>query len=167
VSVRNAEHVVRNWEILKQKERADKGENVARESALRGVPKSAPSLYQAYELSKKAAKVGFDWPSTQGALEKVAEEAGELAAAVEHGAHDEAAAELGDLLFALATLAWSLGMQPEDALYAANQRFRRRFEAMEKRAHEQNRALNSLTSEEWLAWWDDTKASSTPQEAAP
>ncbi len=88
VSVRDAEHVVRNWETLKRKERVDKGENVARESALRGVPKSAPSLYQAYELSKKAAKVGFDWPTTQGALEKVAEEAGELAAAVEHGAHD-------------------------------------------------------------------------------
>ncbi|HEX6817736.1 MAG TPA: nucleoside triphosphate pyrophosphohydrolase [Ktedonobacterales bacterium] len=167
VKVRDAEHVVRNWEMLKQKERAARGENVARESALRGVPKSAPSLYQAYELSKKAAKVGFDWPSMQGALSKVAEEAGELASAVEHGARDEAAAELGDLLFALATLARSLGLQPEDALYAANRRFRARFEAMEQRAQIEKRSLESLTPDEWLAWWDHTKASSTPQEAAP
>jgi len=161
VIVRDAEHVVRNWEMLKQAERAAKGENVQRESALRGVPRSAPGLYQAYELSKKAAKVGFDWPRTEGALEKVAEEAGELAAAAQQGAKDEARAELGDLLFALATLARHLGIEPEDALHAANGRFRTRFEAMERRAQDEQRELSSLTADEWLAWWDDTKPSPT------
>jgi tetrapyrrole methylase family protein/MazG family protein len=162
VTVRDAAHVLRNWEALKRQERAARGENVQRESALRGVPKSAPGLYQAYELSKKAAKVGFDWPSTQGALGKVAEEAGELAAAVEQGAQDEAAAELGDLLFALVTLARRLGIEPEDALHAANRRFRARFEAMERRAHDEGRELSSLAPQEWLAWWEQTKPSPTP-----
>jgi tetrapyrrole methylase family protein/MazG family protein len=164
VTVRDAEHVVRNWETLKRAERAARGENVQRESVLRGVPKSAPGLYQAYELSKKAAKAGFDWPSTSGAVEKVAEEAGELAAAVEHGRRDEVAAELGDLLFALATLARRLDLEPEDALHAANRRFRARFEAMERRAEAEGRPLSSLTTHERLAWWENAKVTPTPAE---
>jgi tetrapyrrole methylase family protein/MazG family protein len=154
VQVKDAAHVVRNWEAIKREERAAKGEEVALESVLRGIPLSAPALYQAYELGRKAAKTGFDWPDTDGALAKVAEEARELAAAADD---NERRAELGDLLFALATLARHLHIQPEEALHAANQRFRRRFVAMEQRAQQEGRALATLTLDDWLTWWDAAK----------
>ncbi len=156
VEVRDAAHVVRNWEAIKRGEREAKGEEVAVESALRGIPNSAPALQQAYELGKKAAKTGFDWPQTQGALAKVEEEARELAAA--KGNHAEQEAELGDLLFAVVALARHLKLNPEDALRAANRRFRGRFEAMEARAREEGRALDTLTLDEWLQRWVATKA---------
>ncbi|MBF6589416.1 MAG: nucleoside triphosphate pyrophosphohydrolase [Ktedonobacterales bacterium] len=157
VSVRDTAHVLRNWEAIKRAERQAKGEDTQVESVLRGVPKSAPALYQAYELGRKAAKTGFHWPDTQGAIEKVAEEARELAETVAHGEIAESQAELGDLLFTLARVADYLHLQPEEALHAANQRFRRRFEAMEARARAEGRALLSLSAEEWLAWWAAAK----------
>jgi tetrapyrrole methylase family protein / MazG family protein len=162
VAVRDAEHVVRNWEAIKRQERVARGEAVERESALRGIPRSAPALYQAYELSKKAAKAGFDWPETAGALDKVVEEARELVDATSASeAAAERAAELGDLLFALATLARRLGIHPEEALHAANARFRRRFEAMETRAQADGRTLESLSLDEWLRLWDEAKAATS------
>ena len=158
VEVHDAAHVVRNWEAIKREERVTKGEDVQIESQLRGIPISAPSLYQAHELSRKAAKVGFEWPNTHGALEKVVEEAREIAEAVEHGDAAEQRREFGDLLFALAVLARRLHIQPEDALREANTRFRRRFEAMEAQAQREGRTLDSLALDEWLAAWDATKA---------
>src|SRR5690242_15851811 len=158
VEVRDAAHVVRNWEVIKQAERAAKGEDVRAESALRGVPKSAPALYQAYELVKKAAKVGFAWPDAAGAAEKVAEEARELTAVRAEGTEDERVAELGDVLFTVAALAWYLRIEPEEALREANGRFRGRFEAMEARARREGRALESVSLDEWLAWWAEAKA---------
>src|SRR5262249_8806550 len=112
VAAHDAAQVLRNWETLKQAERAARGEEVAAESGLRGIPKSAPALYQAYELSRKAAKAGFDWPTNLGALEKVTEEARELAAAAARDDQDAAQAELGDLLFALAVVGRRLGLEP-------------------------------------------------------
>ena len=159
VAVRDAAHVVRNWEAIKREERAAKGAatDAEAESALHGVPKSAPALYQAHELVKKAAKTGFDWPDAEGALEKVVEEAGELTTALENGDEGERSAELGDLLFAVAALARKLRLNPEDALARANARFRRRFAAMEARAQREGRALASLTPDEWLVWWGEAK----------
>jgi tetrapyrrole methylase family protein/MazG family protein len=154
VEVRDAAHVVRNWEAIKREERAARGESVENESLLRSVSQSAPALYQAYELVGQAAKSGFDWDSPEGALAKVAEEARELSLA---SAISERTAELGDLLLALASLARHLEVEPEDALRAANSRFRRRFMAMEERGVRENRALASLTSDEWLAWWQSAK----------
>jgi len=189
VTVRDAAQVVRNWEVIKAEERAAKSssngaatgatsgasgasgangaksaESSAPESALRGIPKSAPALFQAYELSRKAAKVGFEWPDTTGALDKVAEEARELADAVERRPDDKAeqSAELGDLLFAIAALARRLDIHPEDALESSNRRFRRRFTAMEERARREGRALESLTLDDWLAWWAEAKRETTP-----
>ena len=156
VEVRDSAHVLRNWEAIKRSERTAKGEDVAVESALRGVPNSLPALQQAYELGEKAAKTGFEWPETAGALAKVEEEARELAAA--QGDHAQQMAELGDLLLAVVTLARHLKLNPEDALRAANRRFRRRFEALEARAREEGRALDTLTLDEWLARWNQAKA---------
>jgi tetrapyrrole methylase family protein/MazG family protein len=157
VTVRDASHVVRNWEAIKREERVAKGADVQVESALHGVPKSAPALYQAYELGRKAAKLGFEWPSVEGALAKVAEEARELANAVSATGKGEQAAELGDLFFALAAFARHLEIEPEEALRQANTRFRRRFAAMEARAREEDRDPHSLTLDEWLARWAAAK----------
>jgi tetrapyrrole methylase family protein/MazG family protein len=158
VSVKDAAHVVRNWEAIKRAEREAKGEEVEHESALRGVPKSAPALYQAYELGRKAAKLGFDWPATDGVLAKITEEARELTEAAAGADAAQTRAELGDLLFALTRLADRLHLQPEDALHAANQRFRHRFEAMETRARAEGRDLTTLTPDDWLAWWAEAKS---------
>jgi tetrapyrrole methylase family protein/MazG family protein len=159
VVVRDAEHVVRNWETIKRGERVAHGEDVSRESALRGIPRSAPALYQAFELSKKAAREGFDWPDVSGALDKVVEEAREVVETIgAPGAEDDLEAELGDLFFALAALARRLGVNPEEALHTANGRFRRRFEAMEASAARDGRALASLTLAEWLELWARAKA---------
>jgi tetrapyrrole methylase family protein/MazG family protein len=156
VEVRDAAHVVRNWETIKRGEREARGEEEAATSVLHGIPNSAPALLQAYELGKRAAKVGFDWPRTQDALAKVTEETRELAAADGDQAAREG--ELGDLLFAIVALARHLKLNPEDALRAANRRFHRRFEAMEARAQREGRALDTLTLEDWFAWWDQAKA---------
>lgn len=165
VEVSGAEHVVRNWEVIKREERKARGEEVAAESALRGIPRSAPALYQAAELSKKAGKVGFRFRDTTEALAKVAEEARELTEAVEAGRASggaaptaEQQAELGDVLFALATLAHRLGIEPEVALEQANTRFRRRFERMEALARERGITLGALQPEEWLTMWAEAKS---------
>jgi len=165
VAVRDAEHVVRNWEAIKREERAARGEAVTQESALRGIPRSAPALYQAYELTKRAGKVGFRFRETDDALQKVVEEARELAEAMAagRGADQEEPtaqeqAELGDVLFALAALAQRLGIAPEAALEQANTRFRRRFEGMEELARSRGQALDALQPDEWLALWAEAKA---------
>ncbi len=157
VQVKDAAHVVRNWEAIKRREREERGEAVEHESILRKVPSSAPALLQAYELGRTGAKVGFNWHDVSGVLEKLAEEARELVEAMDESP-ERRAEELGDVLFVLARLADTLGVQPEDALQRANRRFRRRFAAMEHRAHDENRALDALSQEEWLAWWADAKA---------
>lgn len=171
VQVSGAEHVVRNWETIKRAEREARGEEVARESALRGIPMSAPALYQAAEMSKKAGKVGFRFQRDADALAKVAEEARELAEAIAAGRAagaatptEEQQSELGDLLFALATLAQRLGIAPEAALERANTRFRRRFERMEALARERRTTLDQLQSDAWLALWAEAK---TPAETPP
>jgi tetrapyrrole methylase family protein/MazG family protein len=158
VEARDAAQVLRNWETLKRAERASRGEEVATESVLRGIPRSAPALYQAFELSKKAAKAGFEWPANEGAVEKVAEEARELVTAVASGDRDGAQEEFGDVLFTLVVVGRRLGLEPERALHDANQRFRRRFTLMEERASREERALGTLSIEEWLAWWADAKS---------
>ncbi len=166
VAVRDAEHVVRNWEAIKREERAARGESLAHESALRGIPRGAPALYQAFELSKKAGKVGFAFRATEDAPQKGTEETRELAEAIEArrlGAGGEPSAEeqaeLGDVLFALAALSQRLGIAPETALEQANTRFRRRFERMETLAQERGLALDTLDADGWLALWAEAKLS--------
>ena len=162
VAVRDAEHVVRNWEVIKRQERIARGEQVAQESALRGIPKSAPALYQADELTKKASKVGFRFDAAADALQKAREELDELAeemrAATGAEPTSQEQVELGDALFALAALAQRLGVRPEDALQQANTRFRQRFEAMEALARERGQSLDTLDETGWLALWAEAKA---------
>jgi tetrapyrrole methylase family protein/MazG family protein len=153
VSVSGAADVVRNWDQLKAAERA--GEP-PRESALDGVPASLPQLKRAAELARRATKAGFDWPTRDGTLAKVREELAELLAAASVAERRE---ELGDLLYILAKLAWQEGVDPEEALRAANRKFTDRFKVLEAIAAErgwsslQDRPLADLESA-----WTEAKA---------
>jgi tetrapyrrole methylase family protein/MazG family protein len=130
VQVSGAQDVVRNWDQLKAAERVDQPPPT---SALDGIPKSVPQLRRAAELARKAAKAGFDWPTREGTLDKVREELAEL---LDASTLDERREELGDLLYILAKLAWQDGVDPEEALRAANRKFTDRFHILEHIARE-------------------------------
>jgi tetrapyrrole methylase family protein/MazG family protein len=149
----DSDAVLRNWEQLKREERAkkDQGER----SMLDGVPSSMPALSYAQQVQDRAARVGFDWPDVQGVIEKVAEEARELASAV---SHDERREELGDLLFVLVRLASWLKLDPEDALRAANRKFRARFAAMEASARGAGRTLEQYDAKGLDQLWTAAKS---------
>ena len=140
-----------NWEAAKARERAGRG----KAGALDGVPLALPALTRAAKLQRRAARVGFDWPEVGPVAEKVAEEARELAEA--EGA-DEAAEELGDLLFAVVNLVRHRGVDPEAALRAANAKFHRRFAAVEAALAAQGRRPQDATLAEMDALWEARKA---------
>ena len=111
------------WEDIKAAERAAK----AQHGVLDDVPIGLPALARAAKLTKRAARVGFDWPSTDEVFDKLDEEVAELRAEIAAGDLDKAREEMGDLLFVVANLARKLGVEPEDALRGANAKFVRRF----------------------------------------
>src|SRR6187455_3203278 len=124
--------VKQQWEEIKQKERKDAGEPDT--TLLSGVPRSMPSLLRAYELSTRAAQVGFDWVKMDDVIDKAEEELRELREAVaQSGARSaHAEEEFGDLLFSLVNVARKLGIEPEAALRVANNKFQRRFDDVER-----------------------------------
>ncbi|HZU65096.1 MAG TPA: nucleoside triphosphate pyrophosphohydrolase [Novosphingobium sp.] len=138
------------WEALKAEERAAKGAA----SALDGVALALPALMRAEKLQKRAARVGFDWPDTQGPAAKVVEEMAELAEA-QGDAHR--AEEAGDLLFAAVNLVRAHGVPAEEALRAANAKFERRFRAMEALAEAEGRDFAALSLEAQEALWQVVK----------
>jgi MazG family protein len=152
------QQVVERWEILKARERADAGR--PEKTILSGVPRALPSLLRAFELSSRAAAVGFDWTSAGDVLDKIDEEVHELREAVaEQGTTSpEAEEELGDLFFALANLSRKLGIEPETALRKANDKFQRRFEDMERQARAEGRPLTDLDPSALNRLWDKAKA---------
>ena len=142
-----AEEVKANWEAIKAAERG-----TTPDSALHGVPAGMPALERAAKVQRKAATVGFDWPSTKGVFAKVAEELQEVEAA---GSDSNAtAAEIGDLLFAVVNLARHLHVDPELALTGSIQRFTSRFVAMEKVG-----PLDGLSLADLDARWEEAKRS--------
>jgi tetrapyrrole methylase family protein/MazG family protein len=145
-AVSGAQDVSRNWEALKAEERRAKGQDKgAGASMLSGVPETLPALAQADAYSRRAARVGFDWPDVHGVVEKIHEEMAELEAA----ADDEARmSEMGDLLFAVANWARWLHIDPESALRNANARFARRFAWMEAQVRAQDLDWTQLDIEE-------------------
>jgi len=128
------------WEELKAAERADAGAT----SALDGVARALPALMRADKLQKRAARVGFDWPDTEGPADKVREEMLELAEAPA----DKQLEEAGDFLFAAVNLVRAWGIAPEDALRAANDKFERRFRGMEQLAGGSLSGLDLYAQEE-------------------
>lgn len=151
--------VIEKWETLKARERAMAGSPAAKKTTLSGVPKTLPALLRAYEVSSRAAAVGFDWVKPEDVLDKIDEEVDELREEVKSGAGSQARAEeeMGDLLFAIANLSRKLGIEPEAALRRATDKFTRRFEAMEDAFAERGKRLNESTLQEMEAEWQSVK----------
>jgi len=152
--------VIEKWETLKAKERAAAGAPAKTKTTLSGVPKTLPSLLRAYEVSFRAAAVGFDWAKPDDVLDKIEEEVAEVRREVESGATGDlsrAEEEMGDLLFAIANLSRKLGIEPEAALRRATDKFTTRFEAMEGTFAARGKRLNESTLDEMEAEWQRAK----------
>jgi len=143
------------WEVIKAEERAEKGKAA---SLLDDVPVGLPALTRAVKLSKRAAGVGFVWPSAKEVLAKLHEEIAELEHEVEAGDMAKAREELGDVLFVCANLARQLDIEPEDALRATNAKFVRRFQFIETRLAEMGKTPAESDLPEMDALWDAAKA---------
>ncbi len=150
---KSAEQQTRDWETIKAAERAGK----AQKGVLDGVAIGLPALLRAVKLQKRAARVGFDWPDIGPVLDKITEEARELAEARDTMGHDEVREELGDLLFVMANLARHLDVEPEEALRHANAKFERRFKGIERRLAAEGRAPADATLDEMDAYWEAEK----------
>ena len=143
----------RQWEQLKAGERAAAG----LQGVLAGVPLSLPALTRAAKLSRRAGQVGFDWRDAAAVRPKVAEELGELDAAI--AAHDVANTEeeVGDLLFAIVNWARHLKVDPEAALRASNRKFEQRFAGMEALARQRGIGLDSLDEAAWESLYQESR----------
>ncbi|MCF3594685.1 nucleoside triphosphate pyrophosphohydrolase [Rhodobacteraceae bacterium LMO-12] len=150
---KSAEQQTRDWETIKAAERAEK----AQQGALDGVAVGLPALLRALKLQKRAARVGFDWPTTDEVLDKIVEEARELTQARESLTKAEVFEEFGDLLFVVANLARHLEIDPESALRAANAKFTRRFERIESLLAERGKTPSDSDLEEMDSLWNQAK----------
>jgi tetrapyrrole methylase family protein / MazG family protein len=172
--------VLKNWEQIKAAERAaEKSEQgstngkAKQESILAGVPRSLPGVLEAYQLTRRASRIGFDWENLAGVLDKLDEERRELLATIpaghataehtdarSHAARltPEAEEEIGDLLFASVNVARFVGIDPEIALKKANRKFKRRFEWMEGAAAREGRRLADLSRERMEDLWNESKS---------
>lgn len=148
----DSSEVLRNWDKIKSEE---KGEGI--QSRLEGIPAAMPSLLRAYEVSKRAARAGFEWPSVEEVFEKLREELAELRDAMSSDNKDAIEAEIGDLIFTCVNIARWLGIEPENALRSMVGRFVSRFQAME---HASAKPLEDLSLEEWDSLWMRAKADS-------
>jgi nucleoside triphosphate diphosphatase len=143
-----------DWEAQKAAERAAK----AQADVLDDVALSLPALLRAVKLQKRAARVGFDWPSTDEVLDKIVEEARELTEARDRLTPDETFEEFGDLLFVIANLARHLQIDPEAALRAANAKFTRRFRQIEADLRAKGKRAEDSDLAEMDALWNAAKA---------
>jgi MazG family protein len=152
--VRTSGQVLEQWEQIKAREQAARGE---RRTVLGGVPAQLPALLGAFEIGSRVAAVGFDWTRPADVVTKVEEEVAELRRAVDHEAPARVEEEMGDLLFSIANLARKLGVEPESALRQANTKFTKRFTALEDRLHARGRSVHDASLEEMEAEWKAIK----------
>jgi tetrapyrrole methylase family protein/MazG family protein len=146
--VKDAEEVMHNWEALKREERPED------DSMLKGVPRDMPALAYAYEISRRAVRVGFEWENVEGVIDKLIEEVKEIK---EAGSREEKAREFGDLLFTLVNYARWQGIDAEAALREANRKFYRRFARMEELCRQRGKELEKLSLKEWDELWEEAK----------
>ena len=154
--VDDAEAQTRNWEEQKAAERREKARgNDEPESALDGVARTLPGLLRAQKLTKRAARVGFDWPHVSQVFDQLDEETAELQAEidVDQPVHDRLEDELGDMLFVMANLARKLDVDPEQAARRANAKFERRFRRVEQLLRDQNRSCEEASLAEMDELW--------------
>lgn len=153
-----ADEVLANWDAMKKLERGKEPSSI-----LEGVPNEMPSLLRAYEVSKRAARVGFEWPSVEEVWKKVDEERDEFLRATRSGDEARAQEEFGDLLFSLVNIARWHGIEPEDALRRMLNRFCTRFQEMEATA---GKPLRELSAEEWDELWLRAKSAEAADSGA-
>ena len=151
VSVADADEVLKNWDRIKSQEKGGMPESI-----LSGVPKGMASLLRAYQVSKRAARAGFEWDGIEGVFEKLREEEQELREALQTGSLTEIEAEIGDLLFTMVNIARWAKVEPEEALRKMLNRFCARFAAMESHS---SKPLGELTPQEWDDLWNESKRS--------
>jgi len=151
---KSAEQQTADWEAIKAAERAGKAQG----GTLDGVAVGLPALLRAVKLQKRAARVGFDWPSTDEVVDKIVEEARELVEAREQLSHDAVTEEFGDLMFVMANLARHLKVDPEAALRGTNAKFTRRFRAIEAELAKRGKRPEDSDLAEMDALWNAVKA---------
>jgi len=149
LSVADADEVLRNWDQIKRQEKG-----AERKSVLTGIPKGMASLLRAHEVSKRAARAGFEWQDIEGVFDKLREEEEETRQAIAKGDLAEIESEIGDLLFTVVNIARWAKVEPEEALRKMLNRFCDRFTLMEQEA---DRPLSELSPEEWDHLWRKSK----------
>jgi MazG family protein len=153
-----AKDVLDNWDTLKANERAASGRKArTHDSVLDEVPVRFPALLEALKVTKKAARVGFDWKDTASIFDKLDEEVLELRTAIEDADVANIDEEIGDLLFVVVNLARHLDVEPETALKKTNRKFRRRFRFIEEQLAVGGRGLTDSSLEEMDRLWDRSK----------
>ncbi len=151
VKAENSAEVLKNWDKIKKTEKA----NQAKKSILSGIPRSLPALHRAHEVSKRAARQGFEWEKIEDVFAKLEEEKRELLEAMETGSPLQVESELGDLLFTVVNIARWEKVDAESALRKMLDRFTERFQLMETLSEKD---LTSLTAKEWDDLWNNAKS---------
>mgnify|MGYP003381797815 FL=1 len=158
-SFARAEDVLDNWDKLKADERRASGKvEKVKDSILDEVPVHFPALLEGLKLTKKAAKVGFDWENANQIFAKLDEETAELKSAIERGKKDNIDEEIGDLLFVVMNLARHLDVEPETALNKTNRKFRQRFKFIEDELKREGKSLDDAELKEMDDLWNKSKA---------
>ena len=152
---RDAQAQIQAWEAVKAEERARSGKTDT--SVLANLPTALPALLRAEKLSKRAARVGFDWPDLSSVFDKIEEEINEVKEAIEERDSDHIQEEIGDVLFAVANLARKLKIDPETALRGTNAKFDRRFRAIETRLSTQGSSVQEADLETMESLWLEVK----------
>lgn len=169
---RDAAEVLRNWEQIKAQERKAKrelqspAEEPASASLLDGIPHTLPAVMEGFQLTRRASRIGFDWDSPEGVLDKLREESAELQHALHSGSAGKIEEEVGDLLFAAVNLARFLHVDPEIALKRANAKFSARFREMERMARESGGELANVPRPQMEVFWERAKRNGAANLAA-
>ena len=151
---KSSDEVIEQWDRIKAKERKDAGQN---SDMLSGIPKSLPGLLRSFQIGKRAASTGFDWPTTTNVIEKIEEEVTEIRHALVRNEIKNVEEEIGDLILAIANLSRKLGVEPETALQRANNKFEQRFDLLNKRIQESGRSLTETSQKELADEWNKIK----------
>jgi MazG family protein len=155
----NAQDVLDNWDKLKADERKASGKAEKNHDSILGeVPVHFPALLEGLKLTKKAAKVGFDWENGDQIFAKLDEEVAELKDALRKGKSENAAEEIGDLLFVVMNLARHLDIEPETALKKTNRKFRQRFKFIEDELKREGKSLEAASLNEMDDLWNKAKS---------
>lgn len=153
-TVKDSKEVIKNWERLKRKENTKK----ERKSILGGIPNTLPALLHAYKIQSIVSRVGFDWESPDGVIDKIKEEILEVIDAIQAEKKDQMEDEIGDLIFSVVNLARLIDIDPEAALRRTNKKFAKRFYEIEKVAKEQGVKLSDMPMAEKDRIWEAAKA---------